>query len=101
MKWEQNDHDDCRVSEYSDIIHKRDFGTLKDRLGILIFLDDQYEVKDIEKVDSGRVTVSIAKQILGALNYSFTFVKILYTNNTSDACSLTNDLLKKYNLKKK
>lgn len=97
MKWEQIDRDDSRVTEYSEIIHKRYFEKLTNRPSVLILLDSNNNVQHIEKVNLGEVTISIAKHILGEMNYAFSNIKVLYTKNQKDAESLADHLLEKYN----
>jgi hypothetical protein len=97
MKWEQDDHNDSRVTDYSEVLQKKYFGKLRDSSGVLILLDSESDVKHIENVELGRVTILVARHILGDMSYAFSHIKMLYTKNESDAGSLVDYLLRKYN----
>ena len=97
MAWDDSDHRDYRVVEYSGWRNLENYGTFEYRAGVYLFANVDLYIKYVGKAGAGRMVDEIQGAINRGKAYGATKVKALYTNSEERAASLEKALIDKYN----
>ena len=96
MQWNNDDHQNWRIVDYTNWRDLENYEDLEHRSGVYIFADINHQVKYIWKAGVRRMVDEIKDAISRCKSFGATRVKALYTNSDDKALDLEGVLIDKY-----
>jgi excinuclease UvrABC nuclease subunit len=97
MVWEVSDTLDWRVGDYTGWVDVRNYTQIENRSGVFILVDCDLQVKYIGIADRGEMKGEIERILVRMKGWTFSRIKVLFTNSSAYAKLLMPVLIKKYN----